>query len=196
MPSRKDELIESLIAYFLEHGLSDSSLRPLAAGTGTSARLLIYHFGSKEGLLTEVLEAMQAHVQRSFQTLQQRSHPARGKAREAPLKLFWTWAIAANNYPYLKRLYELQMLALHDPDNYAKYLERNAKSWFEIALGAMSDPLRSPELATLCAAVFDGLFIELMATGERKRTTLALDCFIKIANQSSAASASAPKARR
>ena len=52
MQNRKDELIESLIAYLLENGLADLSLRPLAAGTGTSARLLIYHFGSKEDLLT------------------------------------------------------------------------------------------------------------------------------------------------
>ena len=59
MQERKRELTEAIIAYLLKHGLADLSLRPLAAKTGTSSRLLIYHFESKEGLLTEVLLAMQ-----------------------------------------------------------------------------------------------------------------------------------------
>ena len=37
------------IGYAAEHGLADLSLRTLAAGLGTSHRMLIFHFGSKEG---------------------------------------------------------------------------------------------------------------------------------------------------
>jgi len=48
MKERKQELIEAIIAYLLAHGLADLSLRPLAAKSGTSSRLLIYHFESKE----------------------------------------------------------------------------------------------------------------------------------------------------
>ncbi len=179
MTARKDELIESLIAYLLENGLADLSLRPLAAGTGTSARLLIYHFGSKEGLLAEVLEAMQLHVRQSCARLLDK--PAPDRSSKPPLKRFWHWAIAARNYPYLKLLYELQILAIQNPATYAQYLERNTVNWLDLVLAALSPSLRSPAMATLCAAVFDGLFIELMSSGDRKRTTQALDCFIRIA---------------
>jgi AcrR family transcriptional regulator len=39
----------------LEHGLIGLSLRPLAAELGTSDRMLIYHFGSKDELVADVL---------------------------------------------------------------------------------------------------------------------------------------------
>ena len=38
-----------------ERGISDLSLRELAAAIGTSHRMLIHHFGSKEGLWVEVM---------------------------------------------------------------------------------------------------------------------------------------------
>lgn len=39
----------------LEHGLIGLSLRPLAAALGTSDRMLIYHFGSKDELVVDVM---------------------------------------------------------------------------------------------------------------------------------------------
>ena len=42
-------------AHVLEHGLNSASLRPLAKAAGTSDRMLIYHFGSKDALIEELL---------------------------------------------------------------------------------------------------------------------------------------------
>ncbi|GGJ44601.1 TetR/AcrR family transcriptional regulator [Streptomyces brasiliensis] len=52
---RRTELLDACYAYLLEHGLLGLSLRPLAAATGTSPRVLLYLFGSKDGLLRELL---------------------------------------------------------------------------------------------------------------------------------------------
>lgn len=41
--------------YVLAHGLNTASLRPLGAAAGTSDRMLIYHFKSKEALIGELL---------------------------------------------------------------------------------------------------------------------------------------------
>jgi AcrR family transcriptional regulator len=178
MQDRKQELIEAIIVYLLKHGLADLSLRPLAAKTGTSSRLLIYHFESKEGLLTEVLLAMQARVRQSCEQLLIKA--TQGQQKQAPLRLLWNWATAAENFPYLKLLYELQILAIQNPTAYAKYLADNSVSWLDFALTALSAEHRTAELATLCGAVFDGLFLELMSTGDRKRTTQALEAFIRL----------------
>ncbi|GAB3779464.1 TetR/AcrR family transcriptional regulator [Dyella agri] len=189
MQTRKEALVESLVAYLLEHGLADLSLRPLAAATGTSARLLIYHFGSKEGLLAEVLETMQTRLRQSFsQLLERRS--ANGQPKQ-PLRLLWDWAIAEKNYPYLKLLYELQILAVQNPHIYAQYLQRNNAHWSELVLALLPAQERDPVFATLCVAVFDGLFIELMSTGDRRQTTQAIDQFIRIVVE---ARASRPRA--
>lgn len=51
----RETLLPKLAAHVLEHGLGGASLRPLAKAAGTSDRMLIYHFGNKEGLITELL---------------------------------------------------------------------------------------------------------------------------------------------
>lgn len=58
MSSRKQELLDAALAYLLEHGVANASLRPLAEALGTSPRMLIFHFKSKEGLLRDVFEAL------------------------------------------------------------------------------------------------------------------------------------------
>jgi len=122
---------------------------------------------------------MQARFRRSCEELLAKA--ARGRLKQAPLRLLWDWATDAENYPYLKLLYELHILAIQNPSAYAKYLAGNSASWLEFALSALSDEHRSAELAMLCGAVFDGLFLEFMSTGDRKGTTQALETFIRLA---------------
>lgn len=52
---RRDELAEAATDYVLEHGLVGLSLRPLAADLGTSDRMLLYHFSSKDDLVAAVM---------------------------------------------------------------------------------------------------------------------------------------------
>jgi len=55
MQLSRETLLPKLAAHVLEHGLGQASLRPLAKAAGTSDRMLIYHFGNKEALITELL---------------------------------------------------------------------------------------------------------------------------------------------
>lgn len=52
----KERLLPLLAAHLLQRGLGEASLRPLAKAAGTSDRMLIYHFGSKEKLLIDLLD--------------------------------------------------------------------------------------------------------------------------------------------
>ncbi|MEX0343137.1 MAG: TetR/AcrR family transcriptional regulator [Erythrobacter sp.] len=52
----RETLLPRLAAHVLAHGLADASLRPLARAAGTSDRMLIYHFGSKDALVAALLE--------------------------------------------------------------------------------------------------------------------------------------------
>ena len=176
---RKQALLDACIRYLLRHGIADLSLRPMAAEAGTSARLLIFHFGSKEKLLGEVLDEMQARLQQSFTGLLQ----AKSEGRVAPLRMFWDWALARENFAYLRLLYQLQILATQNPKLYGRYLKRNALNWLELIQAALPASRRGPVLATLIGGVFDGLFIELLSSGDRRRTTDALDEFIRLATQ-------------
>ena len=55
--SAREELLSRVVAQLTEHGIGDTSLRGLADRAGTSHRMLIYHFGSREGLLTAAMES-------------------------------------------------------------------------------------------------------------------------------------------
>lgn len=178
MPTRKQELLDALIAYLVKHGLADLSLRPMAAGVGTSARLLIFHFGSKERLLIEVLAEMQGRLQRSFTTFLE----ATPGSRQAPLlQVFWDWATTGVNYDYHRLLYQLHILAAQNPKVYRRYLQHNSLTWLELIQPALPEIQQTPGFATLYGAVFDGLFIELMSTGDRARVKAALQEFIQLA---------------
>jgi AcrR family transcriptional regulator len=192
--TRKNELTQALIAYLIRHGLADLSLRPLAAGAGTSARLLVYHFGSKEGLLADVLSAMQVHVHQAAIGMLDKSKTQSDSPRL--LRRFWDWAIAEPNASYLKLLYELQILAVQAPDTYGPYLQRDAAKSLSLTLSLMSSPMRSASMATLCIAVFDGLFLDFITTGDRARTTAALDQFIKLATAAPPPPAARKKTRK
>jgi AcrR family transcriptional regulator len=168
---RKDELCAKALDYCLAHGLSDLSLRPLALEIGTSARLLIYHFGSRDGLISAVMDEAHRRVQKSFGDLM------RSGGNRDLLGKFWHWTTAPDNSPYVRLLFELQMLALQRPAAYARYLKGTSSSWLALIETALPPSADRRARATLCAAVIDGLLLEFLSTGDLRRTSSALDVF-------------------
>jgi AcrR family transcriptional regulator len=177
MSERRDELIEKALEYFLEHGLAGLSLRPLAESIGTSARLLVYHFGSKDGLVTAVMGEVQARAQKSFATAAAR-HATEGA--KSLMHGYWTWLTHPSNLRSMRLVFEVQALALQNPAEYAHYLEGTSSSWLELIEVALPPSKKNRVIATLCAGVMDGLFIEYLSTGDRRRTTKALDLFTQM----------------
>jgi AcrR family transcriptional regulator len=168
---RKDELCDKALDYCLKHGVANLSLRPLARAIGTSARLLIYHFGSKDGLLEAIMAEVRVRAQRSF------SESMAKVGQSGVLKQFWNWATAGKNSRYIRLLFEVQTLALQNPAIYAHLLEGNSLSWLALIESALPASPDRRAKATLCAAVIDGLLLEFLNTGDLDRTTQALELF-------------------
>ena len=57
---RRAELLELAYGYALENGLAGVSLRPLATAVGSSPRVLLFLFGSKDGLVLALLARARA----------------------------------------------------------------------------------------------------------------------------------------
>lgn len=64
----RNRLVAAMADHVLEHGLNTASLRPLAAAAQTSDRMLIYHFGSKEGVVGAILEKLAADMASGLDT--------------------------------------------------------------------------------------------------------------------------------
>jgi AcrR family transcriptional regulator len=171
MSERREELIEKALEYFLKHGLAGLSLRPLAGQIGSSARLLVYHFGSKDGLIAAVMGEVRARMQKSF------AASAAPRGRNDVMRSFWAWITHPDNVPSMRLLFEVQVLAVQNPRVYARYLEGTSSTWLELIERSLPPSKANRSVATLCAAVMDGLLLEYLSTGDRPRTTGALELF-------------------
>lgn len=54
--NRREQLLDAVTDHVLEHGLIGLTLRPVAAAIGTSDRMLIYHFTSRDALVSAVVD--------------------------------------------------------------------------------------------------------------------------------------------
>jgi len=72
----KIEWLKAMANYVLENGLNSATLRPLAKAADTSGRMLIYHFGTKEQLIAELLQYIDKRMEMEITKLlpKERSH--------------------------------------------------------------------------------------------------------------------------
>jgi AcrR family transcriptional regulator len=175
--NRRDQLRDKALDYFLDHGLAELSLRPLAEQIGSSARLLIYHFESKEQLITAVMEQVRNHMQ---QSLMEMMRAAQG---EAGMESFWSWVTNEQNIRYVRLLFEVQVLALQHPAIYGQFLSDSSAGWLEVLEYCIPESADRRTIATLCGAVIDGLVLDYMSTGDLDRTSAALKYFVSLLSQ-------------
>lgn len=170
-PYIKDRLLDACADYALAHGLPDR-LEPLATATGTSARMLIYHFGTRDALLRAVLGRARERQLDTFGDLL-RVRP--DEPYTVTLDRAWTSITGLDGRPYLQMFSQLRESAVHRlwPD----FRRTATTDW----LGPLEDGLRSigrPELATLVLAVIRGLLMDLDATADTARTDRAFRDFL------------------
>jgi AcrR family transcriptional regulator len=157
-PARRTELLSAAVDYAVEHGIARLTLRPLAQGLGVQPNTLVHHFGSKEELLSAILNGVRDRLRAMRRELQ-------ADADADPLWGVWQWTASPGHEPFFRFFFEAYGLALRQPDGYAAFLERVVNDWI--------DP-RNPAAATLELAVLRGLLLDLLTTGERERVEEAL----------------------
>jgi AcrR family transcriptional regulator len=174
---RREDLLDASIEYLLERGVADLSLRPLAAKVGSKARLLIYHFGSKEALVTDAMIVVRQRVQQHFAAFVENG---RGRKASQIMRAFWAWAISKEHARYLRLFFEVHGLALQKPKRYGRYLAGAITSWVEMMAAVLPENLPQASrraLATLAVSTVVGLLMDYLASGDKKRTSDALDQF-------------------
>ncbi|MFD0915696.1 TetR/AcrR family transcriptional regulator [Pseudahrensia aquimaris] len=84
VPAGPETYLEQLAAHVMQHGLQNASLRPLANAAGTSDRMLIYHFGSKDRLVAQIAHHIASIVRARLNTSlpQERAQSRRQCAEE------------------------------------------------------------------------------------------------------------------
>ena len=170
-PQIKQRILEACTDYALEHGLPDR-LAPLASAAGTSNRMLIYHFETRDGLLREVLrEARRRQVETFTDLIRLRPD----EPYTATLARAWTAISGPQGEPYLRIFTRLHDTA--EEPLWPGFRRIATTDW----LAPLENGMRSlgrPELATVVLALIRGLLMDLAATGDTARTHQAFNDFL------------------
>jgi AcrR family transcriptional regulator len=164
-PKRRRELLDCAVDYVVANGISDLSLRPLAAALGTQAPVLLHHFGTKERLVAEILGRVRDRVRALGRSAEAESH-------RSGLGAVWTWVSDPDQGPLMRLFFEVYGLALRHPDRYFEFLEHSIQDWLDEPVAAIDDIS-----ATLAIATVTGLLLDLLTTGDRVRVEDAMDRF-------------------
>lgn len=177
--ARRAELLDRAVDYVCRHGLADLSLRPLAKAIRSSPRGLLYHFGSKEELIVEIVRRGRARQRTMMTNLKLSALPPREVART----LWREWS-KPEWEPLTRLSLEVYMLSLSDPARFPGFLDGAVSEW----LGALDACTRVPNatrahsraLATLLIAGFRGFLLDLLATHDRARVNRAVDLWLSL----------------
>lgn len=191
--SPRDALLERAVSYVLANGISGLTLRQLAAEIGTSHRMLIHHFGSKEGLWVEIVHTVEARQRGVLSELVP-------DLAEPPREAIWRWwkhISSPELWPSERLFYELYGRALQGRN--AEFLDGIVDNWIEPV--AATNAARGVPIAVaraharLGVAVTRGLLLDLLATSDVAGVDAAMAAFIdayEALTRSAARPASAP----
>jgi AcrR family transcriptional regulator len=169
---RRTELLARLLEYSATHGLSEVSLRPLAAAVGSSPRMLLYFFGSKEGLVREV----HRHARRKQLDLLAETVRDRADGADA-VRALWHWISDPAHHDITRFFFESYARSLHDRDGAWKgFGETSVREWLPEIRRALGG---SETEATLVLAVLRGLLLDLLATGDAERVDAAFEASLR-----------------
>jgi AcrR family transcriptional regulator len=179
--AHRQALLEAAADHLLAHGLASVSLRQLADATGASSRMLVHHFGSKQGLLTSALGEARRRQRAAFED-RLRARP--GQPYPTVIASAWRWLGTEEAQPYLRLFGELHALARQPTSPYAGFAQRSVLDWLPVLedgfLADGADRAEARRSATLTLAVIRGLLLDLHALEDSKRVDAAHELFMEL----------------
>ena len=156
--------------------MGDLSLRPLAVAIGSSPRVLLFLFGSKDGLVRALLGRARQEELVVLEPLRRTAVRARLPVVAAEI---WGWLVAEGHRGLLTLWVEAYGRSLVDPlGPWGGFAEATVGDWLELL--ALAQPARHRRSRagaaerTLVLAVLRGALLDLLATGDAERTTAAV----------------------
>ena len=181
--ARQSELLELAYRYALAHGLGDLSLRPLAAAVGSSPRVLLFLFGSKDGLIRALLARARTDELDLLDHVHRASEQTPGDLGVVADRI-WAWLAAEDHRALLTLWVEGYARSLIDPDGpWADFAHDTVLDWLTVLASAQAPEERDTPAGhaqrTLVLATLRGALLDLLATGDLERTTAAVHQQVK-----------------
>jgi AcrR family transcriptional regulator len=159
-------LLEAVIESIARYGLGARSLRDLAADAGTSHRMLIHHFGSRDGLLVAIVTEVEARQRELLQSM---------PADETAIETMWQQLAATELWPFERLFYECYARGAQGEPPFDRLVPALVDDWL-----ALFPRGRARDQARLVLAVVRGLLLDLVATEDRAGVDRSMKQFVSI----------------
>ncbi len=175
---RPIQLLDRVADYLSANGVAELSLRPLAKAVGSSPRVLLYYFGSKEDLVAKALMRLRDRQRAAYAAMKTASFATPADACRA----IWQH-MSSPQYERLFRLsLETYVMALRNPERFSEFLRTSVEDW----LGFLAAPLirkgyaesEARAHATIVMAGFRGFLLDYCASRDRARVDRAVELWL------------------
>ncbi|MFD2354703.1 TetR/AcrR family transcriptional regulator [Nonomuraea ferruginea] len=172
-PARREELLDRIVDYLAERGLSTLSMRPLAEHLGKSTRVLTHHFEDKEELLSATMRRLDERHRAWLRSL-----PGWDGSDSVGtiVRRTWEFQLREENLPIARLIHEIEGLAAGGRlAGLVPELLADRSAFVASLLRDRGVPERDAlRISTLVNSAYTGLQLDVLTTGERERVDEAL----------------------
>jgi AcrR family transcriptional regulator len=188
MADPRSDLLNRIVDDVARNGVGDRSLREVATAVGSSHRMLIYHFGSRAGLVAAIVAEVEAR---------QRSLMATTDVTDDPndvVRAVWQRVSDPRMRPFVQLFFEAAAYSSRRQDDaragssssttvLGEHGELTA-SWIEEATAIAARAAGSPDpvYVRLGIAVIRGLLVDVISGGDIEGATESLERFLTLSS--------------
>ncbi len=175
--SAREQLLERVMAFAAAEGIAGRSLREIAIGADSSHRMVLYHFGSREGLLAAIVAAIESRQRAALASLADGARTP----REVMLAL-WEQVSRAELRPFVRLFFEVFGLVAQGAAGTEGLRETLTAPWLADAadvagrLGTAADPVE----LRLGVAVTRGLLLDLVGGADPDEVDASYRRFVQL----------------
>ena len=163
---RRQELLDAVVKECAERGIGDRSLRDVAAAVGTSHRMLLHHFGSRNKLLLAIVDEVERRQRALLPGLP--TEPA------AAIAAMWADLRRPELRPFERLFFECYARGVQGEQPFDRMLPGAVEAWL------IADGTADPALIRLGLAVMRGLLLDLVATEDGAGVDAAAQAFVDV----------------
>ena len=169
--ARRRALLDAVIDDAARNGIGGRSLRDLAAAAGTSHRMLIHHFGSRDELLLAVVEEVERRQVASLDDLP--ADPADAVAAS------WADLRRRELRPFERLFFECYARGAQGEEPFTRLVPAAIGGWLDAATEASGGSVDRARIR-LILAVTRGLLLDLVASDDEEGVDAAAAAFVDL----------------
>ena len=172
--SGRDDLLQRVVDDVAEHGIGDRSLRDLAQAVGSSHRMLLYHFDSREGLVAAIVDEVEARQRAAMAEAAASAGP--GTPPEEVVLALWRQVSSEELRPFVRLFFESLAYAGRAQDDHLTSTWLDETEPLTTLFGTPADAVD----LRLGVAVVRGLLVDVVATGDTGPATESLVRYLEL----------------